>query len=208
MAECNWENAESVDGFEGKITKEEYENYLSSQKLASELKTMKSDEGLSDSFWKYFRFDRFAATSKSENPIIRAAGKLIFEDPVGTAGVRQTTSSLIKSLQSGRLRTLYYRKYVPHFEDFIKERGLSKNHLFSESTRMEFNELIAKHIRRGEGDSPTVKAVAEQQTQLYKDILNMAKSSGVKGAEEVEENLRYITRMWDEFKMGETIDRI
>ena len=107
---------------------------------------------------------------------MRQLAKVLTEDPNATGGiVRESTATAIKHIESGKFRTQYYRSYIPAFKEFLKERKLNTKHLYSQATREEFNELIAKSIRNGgEGVSPAANQVAKMQSQIYEDVLTLA----------------------------------
>lgn len=201
--ECVWENGEELEDLKN-VSKDEADAFLSNQRFLSGVD--EKDKGISDSKWKFFRFDRASVGRASKNPIVRHLSKKLFEDPVGETGVRTETASGLKTLESGRLRTLYYKNYVPAFKTYLKERGLSPKHLFSQETRLDFNKAIASEIRGRSTGSQAAKAAADNQAMLYRDILESARSAGVKGVENVVENEHYISRVWSRRKMMEAID--
>jgi hypothetical protein len=208
VAECVWEDGETVEDFKNASKDEVYE-FLERQKfLRGKEGVDESDKGISESFWRFFRFDRAAVGRASKNPVVRHISKILFEDPVGESGVRVDTASSIKTLESGRIRTLYYKNYVPAFKKFLEERGLSKRHLLSHHARLDFNKAIASEIRGRSTGSQAAKAAADNQAMLYRDILETARSAGVKGIENVAENQHYISRVWSRRKMMEAVDEL
>lgn len=207
MIECKLDDATPIKGMDN-ATDEEVGAFLRTKKMFDEAEIAK-DTGISDSIMRFFRFDRFAVMNSSKSPLMRQLGKVLTEDPNATGGtVRESTATAIKHIESGKFRTQYYRTYIPSFKEFLKERQLNTKHLYSQATREEFNELIAKSIRNGgQGVSPAANKVAKVQAQVYEDVLTLAQKVGVKGAEDIKANKNYITRTWSKKKVHKLIEK-
>ena len=62
-------------------------------------------------------------------------------------------------------------------------------------------------IRGGTSDSKAVNNMANSQAERYKQLLQNAKSAGVKGADDIEANFNYLTRIYSNAKLSKLIDK-
>ena len=157
-------------------------------------------------FWKWFRYDRAGVTDKSQNKLVSALSNILYES-IGRAGnvVRSKTMSQVKQFELNRLRVLYYRNFVVNYDRWLKENNFSRLKLENIKKRTEFNEHVARVIRGEKSDSEAVNKAAKHQQDLYKQMLKMAKKAGVRGADNVEENLNYLTRVYSWGKISRLI---
>tara|TARA_S200000501_G_C20846934_1_gene753995 strand:- start:135 stop:2618 length:2484 start_codon:yes stop_codon:yes gene_type:complete len=208
MAECEIkeDNLEFTGVDENDAMAELYTNYM-----AKHLKDVpeNGDVFMGNGFWKWFRFDRAGVTDMSKNKLVRGISNILYES-IGKTGknwVRSRTMSQVKNFELNRQRTLYYKNWVSNYDAWLKENGYKRIHLDGITKREEFNELVARAIRGEAIESPTVQKMANAQRERYRDLLQKAKDSGVRGADKIEENFNYLTRIYSNAKLSKLIDK-
>ncbi len=208
MAECKIkeENLEYTGTDENDAMAELYQNYM-----ARQLKDVaeNGDVFMGSGFWKWFRFDRAGVTDMSKNKLVRGISNILYES-IGKTGknwVRSRTMSQVKTFELNRQRTLYYKNWVSNYDAWLKENGYKRIHLDGITKREEFNELVARAIRGEAIESPIVNKMANAQRQRYQDLLQKAKDAGVRGADKIEENFNYLTRIYSNAKLSKLIDK-
>jgi hypothetical protein len=208
MAECKIkeENLEYTGKDENDAMAELYTNYM-----AKQLKDVaeNGDVFMGNGFWKWFRFDRAGVTDMSKNKLVRGISNILYES-IGKTGknwVRSRTMSQVKQFELNRQRTLYYKNWVSGYDAWLKENGFKRMHLHGITKREEFNELVARAIRGESIESPAVNKMANAQRERYSELLQKAKDAGVRGADKVEENFNYLTRIYSNAKLSKLIDR-
>ena len=208
MAECKIkeENLEYTGKDENDAMAELYTNYM-----AKQLKDVaeNGDVFMGNGFWKWFRFDRAGVTDMSKNKLVRGISNILYES-IGKTGknwVRSKTMSQVKQFELNRQRTLYYKNWVSGYDAWLKENGFKRMHLHGITKREEFNELVARAIRGESIESPAVNKMANAQRERYSELLQKAKDAGVRGADKVEENFNYLTRIYSNAKLSKLIDR-
>jgi|DEB0MinimDraft_6_1074348.scaffolds.fasta_scaffold02087_2 hypothetical protein len=208
MAECKIkeENLEYTGKDENDAMAELYTNYM-----AKQLKDVaeNGDVFMGNGFWKWFRFDRAGVTDMSKNKLVRGISNILYES-IGKTGknwVRSRTMSQVKQFELNRQRTLYYKNWVSSYDAWLKENGFKRMHLHGITKREEFNELVARAIRGESIESPAVNKMANAQRERYSELLQKAKDAGVRGADKVEENFNYLTRIYSNAKLSKLIDR-
>ena len=208
MAECKIkeENLEYTGKDENDAMAELYTNYM-----ARQLKDVaeNGDVFMGNGFWKWFRFDRAGVTDMSKNKLVRGISNILYES-IGKTGknwVRSRTMSQVKQYELNRQRTLYYKNWVSSYDAWLKENGYKRIHLHGITKREEFNELVARGIRGEAIESPAVNKMVNAQRERYSELLQKAKDSGVRGADKVEENFNYLTRIYSNAKLSKLIDK-
>ena len=206
MAECKIEDAEYKDGFE---TEMDAKSFVYSKYMAKELLDAEetSEAFMNSKFWSFFRLDRAGVTDMSANKLVRGVSEILYESigKVGKNWVRAKTMSQVKNFELNRQRMLYYRGWVRHYDEWLKENNFSRLRLEGISKRSEFNELLARAIRGEVVQSPVVNQMAKIHAERMKDMLDMAKAAGVRGADKVIENSNYLTRIYSKVKMSEMV---
>ena len=206
MAECKIEDAEYKEGFE---TEMDAKSFVYSKYMAKELLDAEetSEAFMNSKFWSFFRLDRAGVTDMSANKLVRGVSEILYESigKVGKNWVRAKTMSQVKNFELNRQRMLYYRGWVRHYDEWLKENNFSRLRLEGISKRSEFNELLARAIRGEVVQSPVVNQMAKIHAERMKDMLDMAKAAGVRGADKVIENSNYLTRIYSKVKMSEMV---
>lgn len=143
-----------------------------------------------------FRFDSFAILGRSPLALVRKLNSVMLEDAVNPGGITADLAARIGKQKSG---TEFYKVYPNAYKEWAKDNGYSavKRNFFPARSRLEFGTLVSRHIELGNQTDPRVIAAATRSQEIFADILSRAKSSGVKGFDEIPENLRYFTHIWN-----------
>ena len=208
MAECKIEDATLKHTGESEMDAKSfvYTKYMAKELLASE----ETSKAFMDSkFWSFFRLDRAGVTDMSANKLVRGVSEILYESigKVGKNWVRARTMSQVKQFELNRQRALYYKDWVRHYDDFLKENNYSRLRFEGISKRLEFNEMLARAIRGEKVESPSINAMAKTHAERMEDMLKMAQSAGVRGADKVIANANYLTRIYSKVKMSKMIDQ-
>ena len=207
MAECNIEESIKANGVEYTgVNEGDAMSHLMIKHIVKQLKESKETgrDFIDSKFWKFFRLDRAGVTDHSKNKITRQISNILYES-LGRTGkdwVRSSTMSQVKSFEMNRLRMLFYRDWTKHFDTWLKENNLKGLNVNGLTKRIDFNKEVAKAVRKigtsqfDEIQSDSVKAMAKSQSARYKELLDMARAAGVRGADQVDPNPAYITRIW------------
>ena len=214
MAECNIEESIKANGVAHEGADEmDAMSFLYMKHMAKHLEdaTEKGTSafGKGDKYWKWFRFDRASVTDMSISKITRGISNILYEG-IGRKGkdwVRARTMSQHKTFELNKIRTQFYKARVVQHDAWLKENKLKGFNIYGNTKRGEFNELVTRAIRGEKIDSPAVQKMADAQRQQYRDLLQMAKASGVRGAENIEESFKYISRVWSARKLSELVEK-
>jgi hypothetical protein len=142
-----------------------------------------------------FRFDVTGRLMSSDIGIVRKLGSMMAEDAIGRADGSASVISATERVQRDlRIRmSRFYREATPAYKDWLKRNNRS---IFSLRARAEFYDQVGRAVRRpldADGD-PSVNAVAGRLKAEFADLLEFAKSKGIKGFDQVAENSNYLMR--------------
>ena len=172
--------------------------------------------------WGKLRFDMTGALKSSPFSLVRKMGNILGEDSVGFnrgGEVMESTADLLKT--NGMKSTLakYYQVYDGAYKDWAKSNGIGYFKSTWGSSRSQFGELVADAIETPNAvHDPNVMRAAQRQAELFRDTLRKAKDAGVKGFDDIPEDLTYFTHLWDSYKFrvqntksgvgGEVVNRL
>lgn len=163
-----------------------------------------------------FRFDMTGFMLGSKQPTGNLMGRILAEDPVGfRADAEQVigpTASLTKTNIFKSTLNDYYDTVNPAYNEWAKTEGFTGvTGYFKRKTnlpRRQFMELVADAVENPDAPfHPAVRRAAQKQAELKRDLLRQMKDSGVKGAENIPEDLSYFSHLWDSFKFEEAVSR-
>lgn len=166
------------------------------------------------------RADRAAINLSSDLPEVRGLSSAFFGDPLGgkKGELANEKATIWKRLQSGRMKTKFYKGFEKNFKGFLAGEGkLSLFQSFRSKERTQFNEAVTRYIRGEATDNVHVKAQGDLLRDMYKKVLEMAKKPQgdealpnavpVRGSDEVEFNQLYSPRQWSAGKIQQQIVR-
>ena len=157
------------------------------------------------------RIDMANYMLSSDNPIINGLGRILGEDAVGVRGdnVIESTADLLKTNAFKGKLARFYQTYGVEYRAWAKENNVGFFARSKSKNRTSFGEQVADAIENPDGiHSPAVKRMAQRNATLYRDILREAKEAGVKGFENIPENLTYFTHRWNKFKFDDLRGKI
>ena len=157
------------------------------------------------------RFDMANYLLSSDNPIINGLGRRLAEDAVGVRGdnVIESTADLLKTNAFKGKLARFYQTYGVEYKAWAKENNIGFFRRSQSKQRTSFGEQVADAIENPNGiHSPAVKRMAQRNAELYRDILREAKEAGVKGFENIPENLTYFTHRWNKYKFDDLRNKI
>jgi len=157
------------------------------------------------------RIDMANYLLSSDNPLINGLGRILAEDAVGKRGdnVIESTADLLKTNAFKGKLARFYQTYGVEYKAWAKENNIGFFRRSQSKQRTSFGEQVADAIENPNGiHSPAVKRMAQRNAELYRDILREAKEAGVKGFENIPENLTYFTHRWNKFKFDDLRGKI
>ena len=151
------------------------------------------------------RFDMTSYLLASKNQTANFLGRVLGEDAVGfrkdADRPLEATADIIKTNEFKSALSRYYAVYDPAYKEWAKDQGFGNLKRNMNIPRRQFGELVADAVVNPElPHHPAVKRAAQRQAEIKRDLLNGAKDAEVRGFENVPENLRYFTHLWDSFK--------
>lgn len=151
------------------------------------------------------RFDIAGQTKSSPLKSARFAANILAEDAVGfnqQGELMEATADILKTnaMKSGFAK--YYQIYRPAYNDWAASQDIGYFRRNFGSTRAHFGELVADAIENpGLQHHPDVVRAAKRQAELFRDVLRRAKAAGVKGFDDIPEDLTYFTHLWSPYKV-------
>ena len=143
-----------------------------------------------------FRFDSFGTLARSVLALVRSTTTDMLEDGVNPGKITADLAARMGKQKSG---TEFYKVYPSAYNAWAKENGYGvlRRNFFPSKSRMEFGTLVSRHVELGNQTDPRVIAAATRSQEIFSDILSRAKAAGVKGFDEIPEDLRYFTHIWN-----------
>ena len=141
------------------------------------------------------RFDMVGQLKSSTLGITRRIAGILGEDAVEPGEI---TADLIKTVGTKVNSNKFYVGYEDNYDGWAKANGVTYGGRKLESRRGEFGKLVADEIESpGTSTDANVVAAARNTSLLFKDMLQEAKKAGVKGFDDIPEDLTYFTHLWD-----------
>lgn len=141
------------------------------------------------------RFDMVGQLKSSTLGISRRIAGILGEDAVEPGEI---TADLIKTVGTKVNSNKFYIGYEDNYDGWAKTNGVTYGGRKLESRRGEFGKLVADEIESpGTSTDANVIAAARNTSLLFKDMLQEAKKAGVKGFDDIPEDLTYFTHLWD-----------
>jgi len=142
-----------------------------------------------------FRFDMVGQLKSSAIGLTRRVASFLGEDAVQPGEI---TADLMKTVGTKRVTNKFYNTYDRTYNEWAKgsDIGLVKRRF--DSRRSEFGRLVSDEIEEpGSSTNPHIIEAANNVRALFRDMLEEAKRSGVKGFDSIPENPKYFSHLWD-----------
>jgi hypothetical protein len=148
----------------------------------------------------------------SEVNIVRDLGNRLVEDAVGRNRNNERMQTTAEQIKRDRLKALqleYYKTYGPAYEEWLNDTKQMTGPLkyFAKKGylgRQQFGELVSDAIEFPRNrHHPAVVKAAKVQAKLQNELLRDAKAAGVQGFETIKDNLEYLTRKFNFYKIAQ-----
>ena len=177
-----------------------------------------NEDLMQESLFQMARIDMVGRMLQSKNPFFNRLGQILGEDSVGvrvgrggdkraarktgegTVNIDETADILKLNIMKGTFAR-FYQTYNVEYKQWVKSTQKGVLRKYRLANRQKFGELVADAIEKPSGvHHPAVKRMAQRNAELYADLLEQAKASGVKGFESIPKDLTYFTHRWNKFK--------
>lgn len=150
------------------------------------------------SFFGKLRIDMIGQLKNSKLGLSRKLASILGEDAVEPG---EFTADIIKTTKTRSYSVRYYNAYEDSYAKWAKSNGIGYFKRKWGVQRSDFGRLVADEIEfPGSSTNQAVINAAQRQRNLFREILQDAKNAGVKGFEDIPEDLRYFTHLWDGHK--------
>ena len=147
------------------------------------------------------RIDMIGQLKNSKLGTSRKMAQFYGEDAVSPG---ESTADLIKTTLTRSLTARYYNAYEDSYTNWAKSNNIGYLKRKWSSKRSEFGRQVADEIEfPGSSTNPNIVNAAQRQRVIFKEILQKAKESGVKGFDDIPEDLTYFSHLWDGYKFTE-----
>ena len=141
------------------------------------------------------RFDMAGEVKSSPLATSRMLGNILFEDAVDPDG---HSADLIKTTKTKAVTGRYYQVYDKAFAEWGKANNINAAYRSFNVGRQQFGKLVADEIEfPGTSTDVNVIKAADRQRQLFAEMLSDAQRAGVKGFDDIPEDLSYFSHMWE-----------
>ena len=155
-----------------------------------------SKEGAAFATWGPIRWDARAITGGSEVAAVRDFSETHLEDAVNPG---RPTTDLKARVMRDKYNGEFYKIYPNEFHEFAKARGYAavERNFFPEKARREFGTEVSRHVERETSTDPNVIKAANRVRKIFAELRTAAQKAGVLGFENIPEDYRYFTHIWD-----------
>lgn len=144
------------------------------------------------------RFDMVGQLKSSPIGISRRLAGMLGEDAVEPGEI---TADLMKTVGTKTTSNKFYVGYDTSYEEWAKSNGIGLAGRKLEKGRAEFGRLVSDEIEApGTSTDVNVIAAANNSRQRFLEMLGDAKKYGVKGFDDIPEDLTYFSHLWDGFR--------
>jgi len=144
------------------------------------------------------RFDMVGQLKSSSLGITRRLASILGEDAVNPGEI---TADLMKTVGTKTTSNKFYVGYDKAYEGWAKSSGINIVERKIEKGRAEFGKLVSDEIEApGTSTDQNVIDAANNTRRRFSEMLDDAKRYGVKGFEDIPEDLTYFTHLWDGYR--------
>ncbi|AIM51263.1 putative internal virion protein [Lelliottia phage phD2B] len=146
---------------------------------------------------------------RSENAVFRGLGLRILENAQGGA-YHGKTASILSNVNNNLIRSAEKNRYNDGFSQFLKDNNLKAADYLNPATTRDFNNQIYTAIVKGiPADTPAgVKLAAEGIADKFAKGLELRKSGGEKGFEDVTSAADYMPVIFDGIGVTQAVNRM
>lgn len=150
--------------------------------------------------------DLTSQLKRSADPEIRKLGSIMGEDGIYGGG---PTMALEFDTTTRPIIADAMRDMNEAYKGWAKDSGINLVGRVGHQGRLEFNSKVASIVRGADEPATHAEAQAARSVQkFFKDMLGVAKKSGVRGFENIEENIQYLTRYYSQQNFQKAISQL
>lgn len=146
---------------------------------------------------------------RSENPVNRGLGLRLLENAQGGA-YQGKTASILSNVYGNLIRSAEKNRYNDGFQQFIKDNNMRMTDFLNPAVTRDFNNQVYTAIVNKIPDStpPGVKLAAEGVAEKLKVALELRKSAGERGFEDVTSSVDYMPVVYDGIRVTEAVNKL
>jgi hypothetical protein len=162
-------------------------------------------------------YDKSFILRRSDNPAMRSTSERVAEDAIGPRDFSsmELTADIHKNNFFKTEITKFYKGYKPALDKFVENKYKSSFSLkrktiktYSHSTLSEFSDKVGRAVRGEAIEDPGVQEAALYIRKFLKNFLETMRRDGVKGADEILDNVNYFPRHWSVRKISQIQENI
>lgn len=157
-----------------------------------------------------WRLDLFARLNKSTNPAVQFLAHTLIKDAIGNSKewAQRWTASERKRTWQRVLGGRFHAEAKSTFNEVRRVRGIGV--LDSEAKAKDFYEAVSRVVR-GDADvlaqnqdiAPQLQRAAQEMRKVYEAMAEIARKSGLEGAEQLTPDGAYVNRIWNHDRIRE-----
>ena len=147
------------------------------------------------SWWNNMRIDMVGRLLNSKLGLSRLWGGRYGENGLDGGGA---SADIYKTIITKRVSDKYYNVFNKSFDEWAKSNNIGYRKKTFGDTRASFSKQVADEIEiPGSSLDQNIINAANGQRVVFKELLQELKRAGVKGFEDIPEDLTYFTHLWD-----------
>jgi len=147
------------------------------------------------SWWNNLRIDMVGRLLNSKLGLSRLWGGRYGENGLDGGGA---SADIYKTIITKRVSDKYYNVFNKSFDEWAKSNNIGYRKKTFGDTRASFSKQVADEIEiPGSSLDQNIINAANGQRVVFKELLQELKRAGVKGFEDIPEDLTYFTHLWD-----------
>ncbi len=146
----------------------------------------------------------------NDNEVVRNEFGRLVGNTLGNEGdtVNAVGASEIQSHIQRALMGQFNAAINPSYAKWLDEMGIGIFGQYKRAVRNQYMIELGLHIRGQASESAAVQEAATRVQGIFKEFLHEAKTAGVKGFENVEENPNFLPRVFNYHKFQDLLDRV
>ncbi len=140
--------------------------------------------------------DQTSRLKRTPDPELQKLGDILGEDGIFGGG---STMAIDFDTTTRPILADGLKGFNEGYNQWAKDSGVNFVGRVGHKNRLEFNSKVARVVRGiDEASTPGEAAAASASQKFFKDMLDVAKTSGVKGFEDIPDSINYLTRTYSQ----------